>query len=301
MKINFKNIIVAVTGGILGIVLFVSISQRVEGLDTIFQSPLTTIGGTISLEHFQLARKHEDREYTDNRSPNSVLQSDNENAVFRMVGSSIFNNFLSFGQTRFDKLAIGYNDRNVGGAKLSINGTITIKGLAHDGSTEVKACINDFGVIQACAGGVENPPAKDGHTWSCVKGKWISSIPINKPTCSPVNYDSALDLIYPDGSSACIEIGTSPSDNCGISGTGGGTGTGTGGGTITSGTKYDCGQDGNWHRILVSCSPAISSPVEFFDKYGVQCGDQSAIFNNVCFESNPTNTCLRSSDPPCAI
>jgi len=65
----------------------------------------------------------------------------------------IFQNIVSFGQTRFNKLAVGYSDQNVPNTKLAVNGTITIKELADParGDALAPACVNDFGVITLCA------------------------------------------------------------------------------------------------------------------------------------------------------
>lgn len=136
--IKLKNIIYSLLGAGLGLALFISFSGAATA------TPLSS-----GLQAFQMTPKPH-RPNLD--TPYSVLNNSNENALFRLKGTSVLGNMLSFGQTRFHELALGYPDQNVPGTALSVNGTITIKELADParGDALVPACVNDFGVINVC-------------------------------------------------------------------------------------------------------------------------------------------------------
>jgi hypothetical protein len=158
-KFGIQNILYGIAGGLTGLIILMAFSPGVEGGEPGFNF-FTVDGGTIGIDQLQLSRKHDDdRDYP--MHPNlqkwssSVLNSkpENENAMFRLVGSSVFDNILSFEQVRFDTLSIGYPGKSHDdeSTAVQVNGTITIKSLADPSRTEpVPACVNDFGVISLC-------------------------------------------------------------------------------------------------------------------------------------------------------
>ncbi len=187
--INLKKILYTLLGGVMGIALFVSLggmSQAAQGSNPPGQTtPLyTQAGGPMNVAQFQMSRKNLDRDEPDDPNSISVLKQGNEEAIFRLVGTSVFSNILSFGRARFDRLAIGYDKPflfNSGDTALQVNGTITIKGLADANRTDpVPACINDFGVIELCDGnGTPAPTAVNGKCgkthYDCVDGTSVDN------------------------------------------------------------------------------------------------------------------------------
>lgn len=149
---NLKKIMYAVVGGVLGLALFISLSSLVGAASS--SNIFNAGGGNVGAYTLQMSEKALDKDLQSDS--NSVIYKDgnqkNEDALFRLVGTSVFENLLSFGQTRFHKLSVGYAGQNTPGTELSVNGTVTIKELADAsrGDNLVPACVNDFGVIVAC-------------------------------------------------------------------------------------------------------------------------------------------------------
>ncbi|MCD5390017.1 MAG: hypothetical protein LR005_01385 [Candidatus Pacebacteria bacterium] len=140
-NINLKKIMYAALGGVLGLALFISLS-----------GDATATGASPGFQAFQMAEKSDNTKKLSDDG--TVLSNNAERAIFRLAGTAVFGNMLSFGQTRFHELAVGYPDQNVpDDVELSVNGTITIKELADPtrGDALVPACVNDFGVISLCS------------------------------------------------------------------------------------------------------------------------------------------------------
>ena len=265
---NFKKILYTLLGGVMGIALFVSLGGMSQAAGSNPPGPLNLLydqaGGPMHIAQFQMARKHFDRD--DPAQNASVFKQGNEEAIFRLAGTSVFSNILSFGRARFDRLAIGYHSPynsdtpfhfNSGDTALQVNGTITIKELADANRTSpVPACINDFGVIELC-----NAIPVDGQCGKAQGGTY-TNVPPQSDLCDK-------------GTASAVTTNTS-SYTWTCQGENGGSD------AICTAKRTDqyfemvCTEKGIWEKDDKKCSPQSYDPKKQYDVDNLICVDEQA-------------------------
>ncbi len=268
-NIHIKKIIYTVLGGMLGLALFITFSNTAIGQNTQTADVVTTAGGVADIVQLQLSREYLDRQGVEENS--SALNNSNESAGFRIVGTSMFDDIVSYGRARFDRLAVGYDTEfdfdPYDDTKLMVDGKITIKGLAAAEGTTVPACVNDFGVISECAAGTfscTNIPANaticpgdNSGLFQDVASSLVAacSVPVDTPYC-----EYTCNAGYSLSGGVCVADPTPVNGLCNEAVNNGCT-TGTLNDIADSGTDHLWECTGSNGGTTDSCSMTIAGPV----------------------------------------
>ena len=151
MKTQFTTKILPALAGI-ALALFVSFSFAPQ-IRAQVGNFFGTEGGNYGAQRFQLTAKNNDTiDFVDN-TLFDIDTSSHENAIFRMAGTALFDNVMSFGQTRLEKLVIGSQLLGanafdpLAGYALDVNGSIAVRKFSNDQNKSHYLCADDFGKL----------------------------------------------------------------------------------------------------------------------------------------------------------
>ncbi len=189
MKHTFTHkILPALAGTALALALAIGFAPQIRAqVGTLFG----TGGGNYGAQRFQLAAKNGDKVsyngVTDYSPSMPLFGNSNQNAIFRMAGSALFDNVMSFGQTRLEKLVVGFqllgaNAFNpLSGYALDVNGSIAVRKFSNDQGQKHYLCADDFGKLvisdqEDCG----SAPAVDGQCgtthYNCTAGTSTNNV-----------------------------------------------------------------------------------------------------------------------------
>ncbi|MFT6829456.1 MAG: hypothetical protein ACJAV6_000286 [Candidatus Paceibacteria bacterium] len=174
---HFKNIIRGAAAGIL--LLIVGIGIQVSAAATpptnqqiLDNRYLTTQGNSSNIQQglldiFQLELAPKTLQ-TASSLGSTTLFNGSKNIIFRLVGTSFFDNIMAYGDAAVDKLFVGYTappSFTAGDPVLQVDGTIKIEALADTSAADYEQlCTDDFGRLLRCSGG---ETAEGGTNGSC--------------------------------------------------------------------------------------------------------------------------------------
>ena len=198
MKHTFTHkILPALAGTALALALAIGFAPQIRAqVGNLFH----TGGGNYGAQRFELAAKMgndnisiQQNNYLENMPIFGDSNHSQPNAIFRMAGTALFDNVMSFGQTRLEKLVIGSQLLGanafdpLAGYALDVNGSIAVRKFSNDQNKSHYLCADDFGKLvisenEDC-GSAPAPTAVDGQC-GVAQGKNYSDVPPQSELCS---------------------------------------------------------------------------------------------------------------------
>jgi hypothetical protein len=198
-NINWKNIVRAAAGMLL-LAVFITYQNNVDAKDepcNLSNAYLHSGGnssgcapGVLDLSQLELAPKA--LQTLGNLTPIDILPGFTGlgyPSIFRQAGTSIFDDVIAFDNAAFGPMFVNYGSFqtfSLGDSQLQVNGAIQIQGKTHnDPSGYIKACVNDFGVLDHCLT-PDDTPSDDtpSETYNWEIGNWGSCTGESNGSCS---------------------------------------------------------------------------------------------------------------------